>query len=56
MPSSSIRARIHGRGHLRYTKEMRSRKYRVVSTLEWASNRLIRAALRAGLVPRAFAT
>ena len=34
---------------------MRSRKYRVVTTLERASNRLIRAGLRAGLAPRAFA-
>jgi deazaflavin-dependent oxidoreductase (nitroreductase family) len=34
---------------------MRSRKYRVVTTLERASNRLIRAALRAGAAPRAFA-
>jgi deazaflavin-dependent oxidoreductase (nitroreductase family) len=33
---------------------MRSRKYRVVTTLERAS-RLIRAALRAGAAPRAFA-
>jgi F420H(2)-dependent quinone reductase len=34
---------------------MRSRKYRVVTTLEQASNRLIRSALRAGFAPRAFA-
>ena len=34
---------------------MRSRKYRVVTTLERGSNRLIRFALRAGLAPRAFA-
>jgi deazaflavin-dependent oxidoreductase (nitroreductase family) len=34
---------------------MRSRKYRVVTTLERASNRLIRSALRAGFAPRAFA-
>jgi deazaflavin-dependent oxidoreductase (nitroreductase family) len=34
---------------------MRSRKYRVVTMLERASNRLIRAALRAGAAPRAFA-
>jgi len=34
---------------------MRSRKYRVVTTLERASNRLIRMALRAGVAPRAFA-
>ncbi|HTQ92448.1 MAG TPA: nitroreductase/quinone reductase family protein [Streptosporangiaceae bacterium] len=34
---------------------MRSRKYRVITTLERASNRLIRLALRAGVAPRAFA-
>lgn len=34
---------------------MRSRKYRVVTTLERGSNRLIRFALRAGIAPRAFA-
>ena len=34
---------------------MRSRKYRVVTTLERASNRLIRSALRSGFAPRAFA-
>jgi deazaflavin-dependent oxidoreductase (nitroreductase family) len=34
---------------------MRSQKYRVVTTLERASNRLIRAALRAGFAPGAFA-
>lgn len=34
---------------------MRSRKYRVMTTLERGSNRLIRLALRAGLGPRAFA-
>jgi deazaflavin-dependent oxidoreductase (nitroreductase family) len=34
---------------------MRSRKYRVVTTLERGSNRLIRLALRAGVAPRAFA-
>jgi deazaflavin-dependent oxidoreductase (nitroreductase family) len=34
---------------------MRSRKYRVVTTLERGSNRLILFALRAGLAPRAFA-
>jgi deazaflavin-dependent oxidoreductase (nitroreductase family) len=33
---------------------MRSRKYRVVTGLERASNRLTRAALRAGFAPRAF--
>jgi hypothetical protein len=31
---------------------MRSRKYRVVTTLERANNRLIRGALRAGVAPR----
>ena len=34
---------------------MRSRKYRVITTLERGSNRLIRFALRVGLAPRAFA-
>jgi deazaflavin-dependent oxidoreductase (nitroreductase family) len=34
---------------------VRSQKYRVVTTLERGSNRLIRLALRAGLAPRAFA-
>jgi deazaflavin-dependent oxidoreductase (nitroreductase family) len=34
---------------------MRSRKYRVVTTLELGSNRVIRLALRAGFAPRAFA-
>jgi deazaflavin-dependent oxidoreductase (nitroreductase family) len=34
---------------------MRSRKYRVVTTLERGSNRLIRHALGAGYAPRAFA-
>jgi hypothetical protein len=34
---------------------MRSRKYRVMTTLELGSNQLIRLALRAGLAPRAFA-
>jgi deazaflavin-dependent oxidoreductase (nitroreductase family) len=34
---------------------MRSRKYRVITTMERASNRLTRFALRAGLAPRAFA-
>jgi hypothetical protein len=42
-------------GCRRYDKEMRSRKYRVVTTLERASNRLIRVAVRAGLAPGAFA-
>ena len=39
----------------RYNRDVRSRKYRVVTTLERASNRLIRLALRAGCAPRAFA-
>jgi deazaflavin-dependent oxidoreductase (nitroreductase family) len=34
---------------------MRSRKYRVITTLERGSNRLIRLGLRAGIAPRAFA-
>jgi deazaflavin-dependent oxidoreductase (nitroreductase family) len=34
---------------------MRSRKYRVMTTLERGSNRLIRLAPRAGFAPRAFA-
>jgi deazaflavin-dependent oxidoreductase (nitroreductase family) len=34
---------------------MRSRKYRLVTTLERASNRLTRLALLAGVAPRAFA-
>jgi deazaflavin-dependent oxidoreductase (nitroreductase family) len=34
---------------------VRSRKYRVITTLERGSNRLIRLALRAGCAPRAFA-
>ncbi|HEY2505919.1 MAG TPA: nitroreductase/quinone reductase family protein [Streptosporangiaceae bacterium] len=34
---------------------MRSRKYRVVTALERANNRLMRAALRAGIAPPAFA-
>ena len=42
-------------GSLRYNRDMRSRKYRVVTTMERASNRLIRLALRAGFAPRAFA-
>jgi deazaflavin-dependent oxidoreductase (nitroreductase family) len=33
----------------------RSRKYRVVTRLERGNNRLVRAALRRGLAPRAFA-
>jgi len=42
-------------GRPRYNREMRSRKYRVITMLERASNRLIRAALRAGIAPHAFA-
>lgn len=34
---------------------MRSRKYRIMTTLEQGSNRLIRLALRAGFAPRTFA-
>src|SRR5262245_1322480 len=34
---------------------MRSRKYRIITTLEWANNRLNRFALRRGLAPKAFA-
>jgi deazaflavin-dependent oxidoreductase (nitroreductase family) len=34
---------------------MRSRKYRVVTTMERVSNRVTRSALRAGFAPRAFA-
>ncbi|HUB38379.1 MAG TPA: nitroreductase/quinone reductase family protein [Streptosporangiaceae bacterium] len=34
---------------------MRSRKYRIVTTLERGSNRLIRFALRGGFAPHAFA-
>jgi deazaflavin-dependent oxidoreductase (nitroreductase family) len=34
---------------------MRSRKYRVVTTLEGVNNRLVRLALQAGFAPRAFA-
>jgi hypothetical protein len=34
---------------------MRSRKYRLVTSLERGNNRLIRHALRAGVAPRAFA-
>lgn len=34
---------------------MRTRKYRVVRTLERGSNRLVRLGLRAGIAPRAFA-
>ena len=34
---------------------MRSRKYRIMTTLERGSNRLIRLALRTGTAPRAFA-
>jgi len=38
-----------------YNGGVRSRKYRVVTTLERGSNRLIRFALRRGFAPRAFA-
>ena len=38
-----------------YNLHMRSRKYRVITTLERGSNRLIRFALRSGFAPRAFA-
>jgi len=37
------------------SRDVRSRRYRVVTTLERVSNRLIRFALRAGFAPRAFA-
>jgi F420H(2)-dependent quinone reductase len=40
---------------LRYNGHMRSRKYRVITTLERGSNRLTRWALRAGRAPAAFA-
>ncbi len=40
---------------MRYYGGMRSRKYRVITTLERGSNRLIRLALRAGRAPAAFA-
>jgi deazaflavin-dependent oxidoreductase (nitroreductase family) len=46
---------VHGVRYLRYTWGMRSRKYRVVTTLEWVNNRLVRLALQAGFAPRAFA-
>jgi F420H(2)-dependent quinone reductase len=39
----------------RYNRDMRSRKYRVVTTLERGSNWLLRAWLRVGHAPRAFA-
>jgi deazaflavin-dependent oxidoreductase (nitroreductase family) len=42
-------------GWPRYNRDMRSRKYRLVTTMERASNRLIRLALRAGTAPHAFA-
>jgi len=42
-------------GRPRYNAEMRSRKYRVVTTMERASNWLICAMLRSGFAPRAFA-
>jgi|SRR3954452_2219625 deazaflavin-dependent oxidoreductase (nitroreductase family) len=34
---------------------MRSRKYRLVTTLEWLNNRLMRFALHKGIAPTAFA-
>jgi deazaflavin-dependent oxidoreductase (nitroreductase family) len=34
---------------------MRTRKYRIVTRLEWINNRLTRLALRQGLAPKAFA-
>jgi len=34
---------------------MRSRKYRVVTTLEWVNDRPVRPALQAGFAPQAFA-
>jgi deazaflavin-dependent oxidoreductase (nitroreductase family) len=34
---------------------MRSRKYRIVTTLEWFNNRVTRFALRKGFAPHAFA-
>jgi deazaflavin-dependent oxidoreductase (nitroreductase family) len=34
---------------------MRSRKYRVMTTMEWLNNRLTRLALHRGIAPRAFA-
>jgi deazaflavin-dependent oxidoreductase (nitroreductase family) len=37
------------------TTAMRSRKYRIVTTVERLNNRLIRFALRKGIAPRAFA-
>ena len=40
---------------LRYNRTVRSRKYRIVTTLERGYNRLTRFALRAGVAPRAFA-
>lgn len=53
MGSSAIK--FPGGRNLRYNRGVRSRKYRLVTTLERASNTMIRAALRAGLAPRAFA-
>lgn len=56
-PRTAVRGRphIHSRAYPEYKLRMRSRKYRVVTTLERGSNRLIRFALRAGFAPRAFA-
>jgi deazaflavin-dependent oxidoreductase (nitroreductase family) len=43
------------RAPVRYNGAMRSRKYRIITTLERGSNLMIRRALRAGRAPRAFA-
>jgi deazaflavin-dependent oxidoreductase (nitroreductase family) len=40
---------------LRYNENMRSRKYRLITTIERFNNRLTRFALRKGMAPRAFA-
>ena len=40
---------------MRYNGAMRSRKYRLIITIERLNNRLMRLALRRGLAPRAFA-
>jgi hypothetical protein len=46
---------IHSRGPIALQPGMRSRKYRLVTTLERGSNRLISLALHAGFAPHAFA-
>ncbi|HEY2077466.1 MAG TPA: nitroreductase/quinone reductase family protein [Streptosporangiaceae bacterium] len=46
---------IHSPDQWGYNRGMRSRKYRLVTTLERGSNRLISLALRAGFAPQAFA-